>query len=83
MTTTQVQALRFEFSGPLGVEDAISLGEQLRAVPDSLPITVDLRKAKPTTPWAVAALVPALASLHRELIRARQAWVYTLAARAA
>ena len=72
-----------KFEGPLGIEDAISLGEQLHAVPDDLDITLDLRKARPTSPWAIAALVPAISTLKRTLSRAGRPWLYTLSPRTA
>ncbi len=72
--------MKYELKGPLGIAEAISLGEQLRAVPDDVDVTVDLRQARPTTPWAIAALVPALSSNRRKLTRSKTPWVYTLAA---
>jgi hypothetical protein len=72
--------LKYQLKGPLGIAEAISLGEQLRAVPDDVDITIDLRQAKPTSPWAIAALIPALGAMHRTLTRSKTPWVYTLAA---
>lgn len=71
--------IKYELKGALGIADAISLGEQLRAVPDDVAITIDLRRARPTTPWVIAALIPALASVNRKLTRSKTPWVYTLA----
>ena len=72
--------LKYELKGPLGIAEAISLGEQLRAVPDDVEVTIDLRHAKPTNAWAIAALIPALGVMHRRLTRSKTPWVYTLAA---
>ena len=74
--------IKYQLKGALGIAEAIALGEQLRAVPDDVDVTIDLRQARPT-PWAIAALVPALHSLHRKLTRSKTPWVYTLAARPA
>jgi hypothetical protein len=66
-TTPLRSAVTLRFGPTLSLREAIGLPEQIAAVDSGRPLVLDLRAVRQTRASALAALIPALASLHRKV----------------
>jgi hypothetical protein len=57
------------FEGCFGIRQAIGLKQLLALFPQRAPVTLDFTRARWDDDVAVAALIPAIASLHRAALK--------------